>query len=132
VARRSYENTKGLRVTVETQALERLVDRLMTEGLDAANEQLEEEIEAQRQFAYTQWGVDTGAGRESLDVTSAREGESFAIRLFSSDARVPYQSWNGKRPTFWDVLIRRPIRKMLKKLGKKAEKVLVEHGNGRG
>ncbi len=126
MSRRTYENTKGLRVTVETEALERLIAKLETEGLDAANEQLSEEIRAQKRFAYSQWGVDTGKGRESLQVISARVDDGFAIRIFSDDKRVPFQSWTGKRPSFWDVLIKRPIRKMLKRLGKKAAKVLAD------
>ena len=123
-------NTKALRVTVETEALERVRTRLMKDGIDAANEQVSEEIERQRRFAYDQWGVDTGLGRESLQVLDTREGEAFAVRIFSDDDRVPYQSWNGKRPTFWDVLIRRPIRKLTKKLAKIAAKALAEEANG--
>lgn len=129
MGRRTYSTTKAVRVSVETQALDRMIARLEQQGVQAANDAVEEEARAQVAFAFDQWGVDTGAGRASLRVGAARRGDKFAVRVFSAYKPVRYQSWDGARPTFWQALVQRPLRKLLKQIAKRAAKALARETN---
>lgn len=118
-------------MSVETQALDRVLARFEQQGVQAANDQIELEVQGQVDFAFTQWGVDTGRGRESLRVGSARRGLTMAVRAFSQYKPLRWQSWNGKRPTFWQVLVQNPIKKQVRKVARAAAKAMAreaKHG----
>jgi len=127
VGKRTYQSTKALRVSVEDDGLDRILARLEQQGIDAAHDELVAFIEKQVQFAYSQWGVDTGQGRESLMYVKRRRPDgTFAVRVFSRHQPVKYQSWTGKRPTFWQVLIQNPIRKATRKLARTIAKAIAK------
>lgn len=117
---------------MDTSAIDEAVARLEKEGVEAAADVLEEAMEAQRAIAFREWGVETGAGRSSLEVVRSTTGGAFAVQIFSKYRPVRYQSFDGRPPTFWAVLVRRPINKLQRKLLKLSVEAMVEAALGGG
>lgn len=112
--------SKRARLEVESTNLDRLIRALEDQGVEAAQEAFVEGVTNQMRFARERWGVRTGVSRASLTVAQSKRGPAFGVKIFSTHRPIFYQSWNGKRPTFWQVLVQRPLKKFAKKFGKAA------------
>jgi len=115
---RKVFRVRGAVVGVDSTALDNAIRRLERDGVEAAAEVVEQAVREQYAIAFREWGVQTGQGRESLQVVAVREGTGFAVRIFSRYRPIRYQSFDGRPPTFWQVLVRRPLQKVKKKLAK--------------
>lgn len=110
----------GVVLGVDTSALDRAVARFDEQGIAAAREVVADAVRDQYQIAYREWGVETGEGRASLQITEAQVGQSFVVRIFSRHRAVKWQAFSNKPPSFWSVLVARPLRKLAKLLAKRA------------
>ena len=112
--------SKRARLEVETTGLDEMERALETGGIDAAQEAFIEACQRQLDFARQRWGVRTGRSRASLQLATSKRPPAFAVTIASAHEPIFYESWNGKRPTFWQVLIQRPLKKLSKRLAKLA------------
>lgn len=121
---RKVFRVRGMVVGVDTSGLDRAIKRLDKEGIEAAADIVEEAVRTQWNIARREWGVDTGRGRASVRILRTRVRDVFVVRIFSKYDRVRFQSFDGKRPTFWAVLVQRPLKKLQKRLAKDAAKAM--------
>lgn len=116
----------GFVLGMDTTALDRAIARLETEGIQAAGDIVEDAVRAQYAIAYREWGVRSGKGRASIRIIRRNVDDAYVVRIYSEYRRIRWQSFSNKPPTFWAVLVARPLRKIAKRLAKLSAKQLAE------
>lgn len=114
------------RVRVDSTGLERLLERVRRRGVAAAADAVAAEARVVVERARARWGVRTGRGRRSLDVTVEVNDGSFEIRVISSDPTVRYQRPSGSAVTYWQLLIDGPLRQLRQRLVDRLTRALAD------
>lgn len=100
------------------QQVSRWADRIETELRHRQAEEAEQEVALIVERARQQWGVDTGEGRRSLRVRSESTRGGWVVRVTSDDPTLPWQSPTGAPPTYWELLIVRPLQQASRRIGR--------------
>lgn len=104
--------------TKAQRQLARWADRIEAEARHRQAEEAEQQVAKIVEQARVRWGVDTGRGRRSLRVRSESTTRGWDVRVTSDDPTVPWQAPGGTPPTYWELLIVRPLRRASRRIGR--------------